>query len=116
MTMAELLEEYRKPDHVLEPDDYNSALLTQSAVNSIALINSLARVAEKISKEASARGMGGVFRNSHPIIRLYLEQLVSLHGRDLDREGWDSYTTIESTAFTYSEVYDICMEKANASR
>ena len=55
--------------------DYRNALLAQSACNFGALVNALKDVLEKIQDEAL---FGSAAQAEHPIVRLYLEQLMHL--------------------------------------
>jgi hypothetical protein len=113
MTPEQLKQLYLEPDHVLKPNDYENAMFSQGACNSSGLIFSLARVMEKICEEMTARGQGGVFKNSHPILRLYLEQIASLCGKDIDQgeSGGLWFNEHEKTGMSYSTAYDICRAK-----
>lgn len=55
---------------MLDKHDYKNALLSQSACNLPALLNSMANVAKRINEEQ------GDYR--HPILRLYAEQVLWL--------------------------------------
>ena len=55
---------------MLDKHDYKNALLSQSACNLPALLNSMANVAKRIDEEQ------GDYR--HPILRLYAEQVLWL--------------------------------------
>lgn len=55
---------------MLDKHDYKNALLSQSACNLPALLNSMANVAKRIDEEQ------GEYR--HPILRLYAEQVLWL--------------------------------------
>lgn len=66
----------------LSPHDYEMALLSQGAVNLSGLAHELSRVVSKIWVESWKQGGGTEFVNTHPIVRLYLEQMVLLCRRD----------------------------------
>jgi hypothetical protein len=114
MTPKQFKELYLQEDHVLEFQDYQQAIDAQNAINASGLIFSLGRVMEKINKEATERNQGGTFRNSHPILRMYLEQLTFLCGYDLDEQEAHGLqiTECEKAGMPYMTAYDICMEKA----
>lgn len=77
-------------DKELTVHDYEMALLSQGAVNLSGLAHELSRVMPKIWAQSRAQGKGTEFVNTHPIVRLYLEQMMFLCARD------------------YSEAYAIC--------
>ena len=79
----------KTPKNPLTPRDFQSAIDSQSACNAAGLINSLARILPGICEEARETGTHDV--NNHPIIKLYVEQLVHL-SRDIE----------------YSKAYNIC--------
>jgi hypothetical protein len=73
---------------------YEMALLSQSASNLSGLVNSLAYAMELIWEEARNQGQGTDYVNTHPIVRLYVEQMSYLCRADY----WASYRTcIESS-------------------
>ncbi|EKQ70298.1 hypothetical protein OsccyDRAFT_0576 [Leptolyngbyaceae cyanobacterium JSC-12] len=116
----EILNFYLESDHVLQPEDYQRAIEVLSAVNSSGIVFSLARVMEKICEETRARQQGSFFKNSHPILRLYLEALAGLCGKDLDHEDENGQpefaghflTEYEPCGMTFSMAYNICTKKA----
>lgn len=69
-------------DKILTPNDYRMAMDSQSAVNGGALVKSLASVVPKLWEESMTVGnpRGTDFVNQHPIMVLYLTQLVFLAG------------------------------------
>jgi len=54
---------------------YEMALLSQGACNLSGLAYSLAEAMELIWLEAREQGQGTDYVNSHPIVRLYMEQM-----------------------------------------
>ena len=77
------------------------ALYSQGAVNASGLIHSLDKLTTKIWEEARELGEGTGYVNRHPIIRLFVEQLVML---------CEAGTTTNGD--TYSEAYRKCEEMA----
>jgi hypothetical protein len=73
---------------------YQMALVSQSACNLSGLVHSLAYSLELIWEEANEQGKGTDYVNSHPIVRLYLEQMSFLCRSD------------------YSESYRACLERS----
>jgi hypothetical protein len=71
---------------------YDAALLAQTACNLSGLVHSPSRVInEHIWPEARRLGKGTDWVNKHPIVRMYLEQMVYLSiGRNTSEET-DSY-------------------------
>jgi hypothetical protein len=63
---------------MLTTKDYEFAMLSQGAVNLSGLVRSLAEVTERIWAEAHAKGQGTEYVNTHPIVRLYVEQITFL--------------------------------------
>ena len=59
---------------------YEDAILCQDACNASGLIKSLASHLDAIWEEARAQEKGTDYVNFHPVIRLFLEQLVFLNG------------------------------------
>ena len=84
---------------MLTKDDYQSALDSQSACNASGLIASLAKLTPEIWDEARSKNQGTDYVNTHPIIVLYLTQLINLAGF-----GCMPNDTI------YNKAYDFCME------
>lgn len=62
---------------------YQNALDSQNASNASGLIHSLAEALEPIWEEARSKGEGTDYVNTHPIMVLFLEQLVHLSGQNL---------------------------------
>jgi hypothetical protein len=71
----------------LLPRDYQQALDAQSASNLSGLVLSLAEVMPRLNHEMRRRGVDAGWRDRHPIVRLYLEQLEFLAG-PLTPESW----------------------------
>lgn len=66
--------------------DYAKALMSQGACNMSGLVHALDQVITKICNEAHATRRGTEFVNQHPIVRLYVEQMMHLaRGRDWSR-------------------------------
>jgi len=63
---------------MLTPNDYQFALDAQSACNLSGIVFSFAIVMKKICNEAKANGYDTNWRNTHPIARLYSEQIAFL--------------------------------------
>ena len=55
--------------------EYEMALLSQSACNLSGLVHHLSKAMELIWEEAKEQGQGTDYVNSHPIVRLYVEQM-----------------------------------------
>jgi hypothetical protein len=81
----------------LTKDDYRKAILAQDAVNASGLVHSLSEVMSRIRDEPDCTGTD--FVNTHPIVRMYLNKLISLCG------GADT--------LDFSEAYATCKKKAN---
>ena len=73
-------------DH-LTPQDYNDAILSQSACNLSGLVHSLSRILPTIWNESD--GTNQV--NNHPIVKMYAEQIAFL-----------------SSGIEYSKAHNIC--------
>ena len=73
---------------------YEMALLSQSACNLSGLVHSLAEAMELIWEEARNQGQGTDYVNTHPIVRLYVEQMTFLCRAD------------------YSASYRACLERS----
>ena len=73
---------------------YEMALLSQSACNLSGLVHSLAEAMELLWEEANEQGKGTDYVNSHPIVRLYMEQMSFLCRAD------------------YSASYRTCIERS----
>ena len=74
--------------------EYEMALLSQSACNLSGLVHSLSQAMGLIWEEATEQGKGTDYVNSHPIVRLYVEQMSFLCRAD------------------YSKSYQACLEKS----
>ena len=74
----------------LELKDYENAILVQSAVNMKGITRSLADVLLKIDGSTETV-------NKHPIVRLYLEQMIHLNHDGLgDTQSYlEAYTVVE---------------------
>lgn len=81
----------------LTKDDYRKAILAQDAVNASGLVHSLAEVMSRIRDEPDCTGTD--FVNTHPIVRMYINKLISLCG------GADT--------LDFSEAYRVCKKEAS---
>jgi hypothetical protein len=76
---------------MLDKKDYQDAINVQDACNLSGVVKSLARVMDKIWDEAREGNRGTDWVNRHPIVRLYIEQLVYLnHGGMGDSDSYQS--------------------------
>jgi hypothetical protein len=75
--------------------DYQRALDAQTACNASGLIHSLHETIDRIWEEARMNGQGTEWVNTHPILRLYAEQLSFL-----------------SSKTQYFRAYEICEMRA----
>ena len=73
---------------------YEMALLSQGACNLSGLVQSLAEAMELLWEEANEQGKGTDYVNTHPIVRLYVEQMGFLCQAD------------------YSASYRTCLERS----
>ncbi len=70
-----------------------NALQVQDAVNLSGIIHSFSRDFEALWKEADRLKKGTQYVNTHPVCRLYLEQIAFLVcGGNLDFDSYDSAT------------------------
>jgi len=70
--------------------DYQRAIDSQSACNLSGIVKSLARDLDKIWEEARALNKGTNYVNTHPICRLYAEQIMFLScGGQPQHESWE---------------------------
>ena len=60
---------------MLSKKDYQDAIYSQGAVNAGALVKSLAKLVDGMWEEARAQGKGADYVNTHPILRLFVEQI-----------------------------------------
>jgi hypothetical protein len=88
----------------MQPSDYQSALDVQTACNASGVINSLSRLMPAIWDEARQSGQGTDYVNRHPIVILYLNQLVWLATADC----------ISPSAFYAAQ--KVCEERAALAR
>lgn len=65
---------------MLELRDYEDALACQSACNLSGVVHSFSKVVSKIWDESNAANEGTDWVNTHPICRLYAEQIAHLSG------------------------------------
>lgn len=79
-------------DEYLTERDYQDAVFSQTACNLSGIVFAFARVMQKICNEAERDGHGTDWRNSHPIARLYAEQIAHLSG---GREWKDAHDECE---------------------
>jgi hypothetical protein len=88
--------------NLLQPSDYANALHAQSACNLSGIVFSFARVMQRICNEANAGGHGTDWKNHHPIVRLYAEQIAHLSGAGQPDGG----------PVSYHEAYKVCTERS----
>ena len=82
---------------MLTKHDYAMACYSQGACNLSGLVRSLAEIMGRIEGDTE-------FKNRHPIVRVYLEQIAWLNCRD------------SLTFSTYSEASDFCEKAAKGER
>lgn len=82
---------------------YQNALMAQGACNLGALVLTLVDDLGTIRTEPAFNGSD--YLAQHPVVRLYLEQLAHLSG-----------ITIDDERNPYSKAYDICQERAAATK
>jgi hypothetical protein len=63
---------------LLSPHDYYCASMSQDACNLSGIVFEFARIMQKICDEAAMFGHGTEWKNSHPISRMYAEQISHL--------------------------------------
>lgn len=78
----------------LTADDFKKAIFVQSACNLSGLVHSFSKVMSSINAEARDKGHGTEWVNTHPICRLYAEQISHL----TSKARWD-------------ESYNVCEER-----
>jgi hypothetical protein len=88
---------------------YKDALDSQDACNLSGLVKTLAGHMEEIWIEARAAGKGTGYVNTHPVVRLFLEQMVHLNGCGFIQETQDAIEEGRS----YKTAYGICKERAH---
>ncbi len=81
--------------------DYEMALESQNACNLSGIVHSFSKVITKIHNEAREKGEGTEYVNTHPICRLYAEQIAYLSGSGND---------VANTGSWY-EAYKACEER-----
>lgn len=72
--------------------DYEDAMFSQGACNLGALLYSLPKIVDRIWEDARANGKGTDYVNTHPIIRLFAEQIAYLSS---GREYSDAYGIVQ---------------------
>lgn len=90
--------------------DYISAIHSQSAVNLSGLVHSLAEIIDKIRREPDFDGTN--FVNTHPIVRLFAEQIYHLAFQHRERDDDEKYY---GQAGRYHRAYTQCVMKAGIS-
>ncbi len=63
---------------MLTKDDYQNALWSQDACNLSGIVRSFHLMLERVWEEARAKGEGTDYVNSHPVSRLFAEQIMHL--------------------------------------
>jgi len=84
----------------LTPQDYRFAVMSQSACNASGLVKSWSAVVDKIWHEARAHGGGTEFVNRHPIMQMYVTQLL-----------WLTMGDTPNNYSVYHEAYKLCQER-----
>jgi hypothetical protein len=84
------------------PADYARALDAQSACNISGIVHAFSDVLERVWNEANETGKGTEFVNTHPISRLYAEQIAFLSGAGVPSRGDNDYT----------DAFNFCEERA----
>ncbi len=79
--------------------DYAMAVASQSACNLSGIVFEFAEVMERICNETHAEGRGTAWKNTHPICRLYAEQILHL------TQGCD-----------WRDAWRVCTERAHAGQ
>jgi hypothetical protein len=87
---------------------YDNALLAQSACNLSGIVKSLADDIDEIWKEARAKGEGTDYVNQHPVVRLYIEQMVHLNKSGFINE--------EGSPVPYHKAYETCQAEAEKAK
>jgi hypothetical protein len=81
---------------MLEPKDYQDALMVQSACNLSGVVHSFSETLSKIWDEARETGKDTDWVNKHPICTLFAEQIAHLAKGD------------------YFEAYKVCEERGSS--
>ena len=68
-------------NELLSKEDYQNAIDSQNACNLSGIVFEFAKAMQKICNEASKNGHGTEWKNTHPIARLYAEQISFLTGK-----------------------------------
>ena len=89
----------------LTAKDYQFALYSQSACNLSGIVFEFARVMQKICDQSNEDGHGTDWKNTHPICRLYAEQIMHLAC------GGSSATV--GAGESYSKASEACEKAAN---
>lgn len=74
------------------PEDFADAIAVQNACNLSGVVFSFSRVMQRICNEASAKGHGTEWKNRHPIVRMYAEQIAHLSGAGMPSDEGCSYS------------------------
>lgn len=89
---------------------YQNAMDSQSACNLSGIVKQLARDIDVIWEEARSQGLGTDYVNQHPVVRLYVEQMVYLNkAGSIDESGAVPYST------AYDKVRAELLKAANAN-
>lgn len=80
------------PDSFLTKSDYQFAMDSQCACNLSGIVHSLSAITNKIWEEARRLEKGTDWVNSHPICRLFAEQILYLSG--LSREYGEAHDIV----------------------
>lgn len=91
-----------------EEEMYRDALFSQTACNLSSLVNSLAKHTKTLWELARKEGKGTDFVNKHPVIRLFLEQMVCLNGGVFEEAQGDH------ARCNYSDALKFCRSKVDS--
>jgi hypothetical protein len=91
---------------------YQNALNSQNACNLSGIVKTLAQDLDIIWNEARAQNAGTDYVNTHPVVRLYVEQLVSLNKSGVLLDSASAGHDAENPFNTYSNAYSKCRERA----
>jgi hypothetical protein len=84
-----------------------TAIDVQDAVNLSGVVHSFAEAMSAISEYAWQNGKGTEWKNSHPVVTLFLDKLVDLNGRQLFESASLTFVTTEEWIAKVDEVKQI---------
>ncbi len=86
-----------QPNAFPTAQDYTMAIHSQSACNLSGIVFEFAQIMERICAQAHAEGHGTAWKNTHPICRLYAEQILHLAQGTEWRDAWHACTERANT-------------------